>query len=155
LDFHNVSFVLSETELSDLSGGEDSDDRAVLLDTVDVALDGLLVILGELVAVVVLGESLLLGVHPVLVHSTLDILRLVLSPDGTESSEATGGFDVTNITDNLHGGAFDTRDGVDNILLEHLLTFTTFLVLDDVSHTGLVTHECGQMRLVGGVIAGE
>lgn len=99
-----MSFVLSETELSDLSGGEDSDDGAVLLDAVDVTLDGFLVILGELVAVVVLGESLLLGVHPVLVHSTLDILRLVLSPDGTESSEATGGFDVTNITDNLHGG---------------------------------------------------
>ena len=155
LDFHNVSFVLSESELSDLSGGEDTDDRAVFVDTVNVTLDGFLVILGELVAVVVLGEGLLLGVHPVLVHSTLDIVGLVLSPDGTESAEATGGLDVADITDNLHWGTFDARDGVDDILLDHLLTLTTFLVLNDVGHTSFVSHEGGEMRLVSRVVTGE
>jgi hypothetical protein len=155
LDFHNVSLVLSESELSDLSGGEDTDDRAVFVDTVNVTLDGFLVILGELVAVVVLGESLFLGVHPVLVHSTLDIVGLILSPDGTESAEATGGLDVADITDNFHWGAFDARDGVDDILLEHLLTLTTFLVLNDVSHTSFVSHEGGEMRLVSRVVTGE
>jgi hypothetical protein len=42
---------------------------------------------------------------------------------------------------------------VDDILLDHLFTFTTFLVLDTVSHTGLVSHEGGDVRGVGGVIS--
>jgi len=155
LNFHDVRLVLSEAELSDLSGGKDTHDRAVFLDAVDVTLDGLFVILGELVAVVVLGECLLLGVHPVLVHSTLDIVGLVLSPDGAESAEATRSLDVADITDNFHWGAFDARDGVDNVLLEHLFTFTTFLILDDVGHASFVSHEGGHMRPVGRIVTGE
>jgi len=54
LDFHDVRFVLSESELSDLGGGEDTDDRAVFVDAVNVSLNGVLVTTGELVAIVVL-----------------------------------------------------------------------------------------------------
>jgi hypothetical protein len=80
---------------------------------------------------------------------------LVLSPDGTESAEATRSLDVADITDNLHWWAFDARDGVDNILLEHLFTFTSFLVLNDVGHASFVTHEGSEMRLVSNIVTGE
>jgi len=42
-----------------------------------------------------------------------------------------------------------------NILLDHLLSFTTLLVLDDVSHAGLVTHEGSEVDGGRGVVAGE
>jgi len=155
LHLHDVSLVLSELELSNLSGSESTDNSAVLGDAVNIALDGLLGVLGLLIAVVVLGESLFLGVHPVLVHSALNFSIEVASPDGAESAEAAGGLDVTDHTNNLHGRTLNARNGVDNILLEHLLTFTSFLVLDDVGHTSLVAHEGGKMGLVGGIVAGE
>jgi len=155
LDLHNVSLVLSELELSNLGGSESTDNSAVLGDAVEVTLDGLLGVLGLLIAVVVLGESLLLGVHPVLVHSALDLGVEVAGPDRGEGAEATGGLDVTDHTDDLHGGSLNARDGVDDVLLDHLLTLTSFLVLDNVGHTGLVSLEGGEMGLVGGVVAGE
>merc|ERR1711959_22727 len=62
LDFHNVSLVLSLLDFADLSGSESTDNSAVLGDTVNITLDGGLGLLGGLIAVVVLGESLLFGV---------------------------------------------------------------------------------------------
>lgn len=63
LDFEDVSLLLSEVELVHLSVDDDSDDRAIFLNSVELALSGLLVA----PFLDVLGESLLLGVHPVLV----------------------------------------------------------------------------------------
>jgi len=155
LDFHNLSLGLSELELSNLGGSKNSDNGTVLGDTVNVSLDGFLGVLGLLIAIVVLAECLLFGSHPVFVHATLDIGIEVLGPDGGKSSKTTWCLNITDHTDNLHGWAFNNGAGVDDIFLDHLLTFTSFLVLNDVSHTGLVSHECGHMRLVGLVIAGE
>jgi len=63
LDFEDVSLLLSEVEFIQLSVDDNSDDLAVFLDSVKLALDVLFIspLLG------ILGESLLLGVHPVLV----------------------------------------------------------------------------------------
>jgi len=63
LDFEDVSLLLSKVELIQLGVDDDSDDLAIFLNSVKLALDGLFIapFLG------VLGESLLLGVHPVLV----------------------------------------------------------------------------------------
>lgn len=108
-----------------------------------------------LVLVSVLGESLLLGVNPVLVESTLDLIVELGSPDGLESTETTGGFDVTNETDDLDWGAFEDGGGVDNILLDDLFTFTALLVLNDVSHTSLVADESSEVNGLGGIITGE
>jgi hypothetical protein len=155
LDFHNVSFLLSELEEFDLSGAKDTDDRAVLSNSVAITFDGVLVLFVEVVSLSVLGESLLFGVHPVLVHSSFNFLVKVLGPDGGESAEATWCLNVTDHTDDLHWGAFNNGDGVNDILLEHLFTFTSFLILDDVTHTGLVSHEGGKMRFVSGVVTGE
>jgi hypothetical protein len=44
---------------------------------------------------------------------------------------------------------------VNNVLLDHLLAFTTLLVLHDVGHTGLVAHERGEVDWLGLVVLGE
>jgi len=153
LDFHDVVLVLSESELADLGGAEDSDDLAVLADSVGVSGNGALVLGIELVLLGVLGEGLLGGVAVVSVHASLGVFIEVLGPDGGELSAASWCVDVTDHTDNLHGGSLNNGKSVDDILLDHLFTFTTFLVLDTVSHTGLVSHEGGDVRGVGGVIS--
>jgi len=155
LDLHDVRLVLSELELADLGGDENSDDSAVLLDSLKISLDGGLglIVLGESLGV--LGESLLLGGHPVLVESSLDILVKLGSPDGGEGTESTGGLDVTDKSDNLDRGALNDGGGLNDILLDDLLTFTTLLVLDDVSHTGLVTNESGEVDGLGSIVSGE
>jgi len=63
LDFKNVSLLLSKVELIQLSVDDDSDDLAVFLDSFELSID----VLGVRPLSSVLGESLLLGVHPVLV----------------------------------------------------------------------------------------
>lgn len=80
LDLHEVGLLLLERSLADLGVGQDADDGAVLLDALEVAGDGLAVVLGVLLGV--LGEGLLLGLVPVLVEAALDLVVEVLSPDG-------------------------------------------------------------------------
>lgn len=155
LDLHDVSLVLAEGELADLSGAKDANNSSVLLDSVEITGE---VSLGRLVlvlAVNVLGEGLLLGVHPVLVESALDVVVEVLGPDGGEGTESAGGLNVTNKSNDFHGGALNDGDGVDNILLDGLLTLTLLLVLDDVGHAGLVADEGGKVNGLRGVISGE
>lgn len=100
LDLHKVGLLLLERGLSDLGVGEDTDDGAVLLDTLKLAGDGSTVVLGVLLGV--LGESLLLGLVPVLVESALDLVAQMLGPNGGEGSQASGGLDVANQTNNDH-----------------------------------------------------
>jgi len=155
LNFHNLGLVLSLLDLADLSGSEHTHNSAVLLDTGKVPLDRVLVLGVELVAVSVLGEGLLLSVHPVLVESALHIVVELGGPDSLESAEATGGFDVTDETDDLHGWALEDSASVHNILLDDLLAFTTFLVLDDVGHACLVANESSEMNGLRSIISGE
>merc|ERR1712160_194442 len=103
LELHDVSLVLTHLQLADLSGAENAHNRAVLFDALEVTGNRVLVTFGLLVFVSVLGEGLLLGVHPVLVHSPLDSDIEVLGPDGGESAEAAGCLNVTDDTDDLHG----------------------------------------------------
>jgi len=63
LDFLNVSLLLSEVELIHLSVDDNSDDSAVFLDSFKLAVN----ILGVRPLLGVLGEGLLLSVHPVLI----------------------------------------------------------------------------------------
>lgn len=155
LNFHNLRLVLSLFDLTDLGSSKNADDCAVLLDTGKVSLDGVLVLSIKLVSVGVLGESLLLGVHPVLVESALDVVVKLGSPNSLKSSEATGSFDVTDETDNLHGWAFKNCASVHDVLLDDLLALTTFLILDDVGHTCFVTNKGSEMNWLRGIISGE
>lgn len=96
LDLHKVGLLLLDGGLADLGVGKDTDDSAVLLDALKLAGDGGTGALGVLLGV--LGESLLLGLVPVLVEATLDLVAQVLSPDSGERAETTGSLDVTDNT---------------------------------------------------------
>lgn len=102
LDLHKVGLLLLDGGLADLGVGKNTDDSAVLLDALKLAGDGGTGALGVLLGV--LGESLLLGLVPVLVEATLDLVAQVLSPDGGERAETTGSLDVT---DNTNGDQLD------------------------------------------------
>lgn len=58
LDLHEMCFLLLERSLANLSMGEDADNRAVLLNALELTVDGLTSVLGMLLGV--LCESLLL-----------------------------------------------------------------------------------------------
>lgn len=94
LDFHQVSLLLLERGLADLSVGEDTDDSAVLLNALEFAGGVLGVLLG------VAGESLLLALVPVLVEAALELVAQVLGPDSSERAETTGSL---NVSDNTNG----------------------------------------------------
>ena len=94
LNLHQVCLLLFKRGLADLGVGEDTDDGAVLLDSLELAGDRRAVVLGVFLGV--LGEGLLLALIPVLVESALDLIAQVLSPNGSERSKATRSLDVTN-----------------------------------------------------------
>jgi len=151
LDFHNVGLLLTNLGLADLGVGNDADNATVLLDTLEFTGD----LLGALsVLLSVLGEGLLLGAVPVLVEASTDLVGKMLSPDGGEGTKTTGSLDVTNDTNDDHGGSLNDADGLDDLLLVHLGT-RTVKITNNVSHTGLVTHEGGQVDGLGLVILGE
>lgn len=119
LDLHEVSLLLLEAGLADLSVGKDTDDGAVLRDALEFAGDrGFRSRLGVLLGV--LGEGLLLRPVPVAVEATLDFVGKVLGPDGGERSKTTGGLDVTDNTDDNHRRSLDDSGGLDDLLLVHL-----------------------------------
>ena len=101
LDLEKVRNLCSELDLANLGVGKHSDNVTVLLDALDLGLD-LLWLLGSLLGV--LGESLLLGVIPILVESALDLLRKVTGPDGGECAKAVGCGDVSDNSNDNHWG---------------------------------------------------
>jgi len=109
LDFHQVSLLQLKWEKFWLSVCDDTDDLAEFCNLLEVMVDLLLSVfvrphLGRL------GESLLLGVVPVLVETTTALLAEMLSKDGLEGPETSGGFDVTNDTDNYHWWGLNNGD---------------------------------------------
>jgi len=142
LDFHQVSFLLSESlKLIHLGSAENSDSLAVFLDSLDISVDVLLRFGILTVSLGVVLESLLLSEIVVLVESSDDSFWKFLSPDGGESSKASWGLDVTDHTNDLHWWGFNNGTWLDDILSDSLLTFLLFLISDNVGHTGFVTHE--------------
>ena len=154
LDLHKVSLLLSELQLLDLGSNHNSDDGTVLRDSLEVSVDVVLGLGVGLILVSILGESLLLGAVVVLVESSDDTSGHGVSPDSGESTETSGSLNVTLNTDNLDGRALDDGDGIDDILLDGLLTFTLLEMSGDVSHTSLVTAESSDVNRLGLVISG-
>jgi len=116
LDLHQVSLLLSVSELADLSVGQDSDDGAVFLDLADIGINSLVLVLGKILEGI-FGESLLLGLVPVLVEASSDIVAQMLGPDGLEVSDSKRSFDVSNNANWNHGRSFNDGDGLDDFLL--------------------------------------
>jgi len=115
LDFHQVSFLLSLLEFSDLCMGQDSDDCAVFLDQSEISINSLVLVLREIFEGI-FGESLLLGLVPVLVESSSNIITQMLSPDGFEVSDSERSFNVANDSDGDHGRNFKDGDRFDDFL---------------------------------------
>ena len=77
-----MSFLLLKRCLANLGVGENTDDGAVLLDTLQLAGNGLAGFLCVLLGV--LRECLLLRFVPILVEAPLDFVAEMLGPDGGE-----------------------------------------------------------------------
>lgn len=151
LDLSKVSLALSERNLADLSVSKNTDNSGVVLDLVEVLLN----VLSTLRVLLGVGsESLLLGLVPVLVEATLDIVRKVLSPHGGDGSHSSGGVNVSNNTNGNHGGSVNDSASLNNLTLVHLGS-TSVKVSDGGGHTGLVTKESSEVDGLGLVILGE
>jgi hypothetical protein len=50
----------------------------------------------------------------------LDLVAQVLGPDGVQGAQATGGLDVSDDTDDDHGGSLNDGDGLAGLLLVQL-----------------------------------
>lgn len=119
LDLHQVGLLLVEASLADLGVGENADNGAVLGDALELAGDRRLgARLGVLLGV--LGERLLLRAVPVLVESALDLVGEVLSPDGGQRAETTGGLDVADNTDDDHRRSLENGNSLNDLTLVHL-----------------------------------
>ncbi len=71
----------------------------------------------------VFGEGLLLGVHPVLVKSSLEFSGQMLGPDGGQGSETAGGFNISDNTTNNDGRSFKNGTSFNGFLLVELYAF--------------------------------
>ena len=154
LDLHNVSLLLSDANLTDLSVGDGTNDSGELADAVDITVDGLLLDISVVVLLGVLGEGLLLRAIPGAVEATKGLLTDVVSPDGGEGTETTGSLDVADQTDDDHGRSLDDGDSLADLLLVDTRSLTIDLT-DDVGATSLVAHEGSEVRRLGSIVTRE
>ena len=155
LDFHEVGLLSSKLAFLDLSGNKDSDDGAVLSDSLDISVHVFLGVLWLGIFLSVVLESVFLGNVIVLIESSDDTGWEVLSPDGRESSKSSWGINVTDHTDDLNWWGLDNGDWLNDILLDGLFTLSLLHVSDDVGHTGFVTHEGSKVDWLGSIVLWE
>ena len=105
-------------------------------------------------SLVLLEGALRLRLVPVLVEPTAALLGEMLSPDGGDGSEAAGGLDVADQTDNHHGGSLDDGDSLADFLLVSLRSWLVDLT-GDVGHACLVAGEGSEVAGLGGIVLGE
>mmetsp|Transcript_15710 Transcript_15710/g.38130 ORF Transcript_15710/g.38130 Transcript_15710/m.38130 type:complete len:293 (+) Transcript_15710:1847-2725(+) len=150
LDLHHVRLLLLQVlHLAHLRVGDDADHVGVLAQHVQVPLDGaVLVLLG------VLGERLLLGLEPVLVEAALDLVVEVLSPHGVERTQACGSTHVANAANDNHCGSLNEGHRLEGLLLVELGAGLVHIA-HDMGHANLEAKERGEVRRLGGVIAGK
>lgn len=117
LDLHQVSLLLADAGQVLLGVDEDTDDSAILANTLELLGSGLGVLCA---ALSVLGEGLLLAAVPVAVESALEVVGKVIGPDSGEGAETARGFDVANDADDDHWWCLDNRDAFDDFPLVHL-----------------------------------
>lgn len=151
LDFNNVIFLLSKIEEIHLGGGENSNNGTIFLDSVKLDINGSarFGIFG-----LIFRESLLFGGHPVFIESSEGIFVEFLGPNGGKGSKTSGGFDISDNSDDNHRGGFDNGNGFDNFFFVEF--GTGFLnVSENMGHTSFESSESGKMDGGSDVISGE
>ena len=150
---HGLARLLdAEVELADLRMGNNTYNGTEFGDAIEFILDILSSVRGVLGGV--LGISLLLGLEPILVAATLELLAQMLGKDSGEGAETAWGLNVSHDTDDDHGGCFEDGDSVDDFALVAECTGTVNAT-DDVGHSGLVATEGCEVWSSGGIIFGE
>ena len=165
LDLHEVSFLLAQAGLADLSVGKNADNSAVFADALKFTISRLATILSVLLGVA--GEGLLLRSVPVLVEPSPEFFGEVGSPDGGEGAEAARSFNISNGANNDDWGRLHNGDGLNNLTFVHFCRESATVsikefpsltgpwpleVTNNVGHTSLVAHEGGQVHFLFGVI---
>jgi hypothetical protein len=141
-----VSLFDAKIEFLYLSVSNHTDNCTKLGNTVKFVLNILSTIL--LVLESVLAVSLLLGLVPVLVATTLVLFTQMLRKDGSKSTKTVRGLDVSNNTNNHHGRSFKDRDCIDDFTLVHESTGAVHTT-DNMGHARLVAAKGREMRRVG------
>lgn len=153
LDFKDVVLLLSEVfKEVHLSVTDGSDNGTVFGESVELNFDsfGVLAVFSLIV-----GESLfVLGAHPVFIESSKSSLVQMVGPDGTQSSESSWSFDVSNQTDNFKWWGLKDSDGFDFLFLIEL-GLGSVDISQNVSHTGFESSESGEVTWLGSIISGE
>ena len=109
---------------------------------------------GGLEFLLVLGEGLSLGVVPVLVESSLEGVSHGGAPESGQRPESLEGLDVSDHSDDSHGGSLEDGDCLDLFLLVEQRS-DSLVLSDHVSHSGLDSGEGCQVRSEGLVVLGE
>ena len=78
----------------------------------------------------------------------------MLGEHGRQRAQTLGSLHVAHDTHNHHGRGLQNGHGLHDLLLVSLAAGTVQRA-HDVRHTGLVAHEGGQVRLLGGVVLRE
>jgi len=152
LYFKDVVLFLSDVLDEVVLGVDDcSYSGAVFTDAVKLHLD-FLGVLGRFSLVV--AESFLLGVNPVLVESSESALVKVVSPNGSKSSKSTRGLNVSNKTDNLQGRGFNNSDCL-NLLFLVEFSFGSVNISENVGHASLESSEGGKVSGLSAIVSGE
>ena len=117
LDFHEVSLLLTQASLADLSVGKDPDDSTVFADALQLTSSRLAAIFSVLLSVA--SEGLLLRSVPVLVEPSFKLFRKMRSPDGGEGAEAARSLNVSDDTNDEDGGSLHNGDGLNDLTFMH------------------------------------
>lgn len=134
-----------------MGGANSSDNGAVSSNSVERNFNGvffLFVLLG------VFGESFSLGIHPVFVKSSHSVSVQSLGPDSRKGSKSSGGFDVSNESDNNHGRGFEDGDGFNNFFFVEFGS-SSFNFSDDMGHAGFESSESGEVAWFFSIISRE
>ena len=117
LDLHEMSLLLAQAGLADLSVGKNADNSAIFANALKLTSSRLAIVLGVLFGVA--GEGLLLRSVPVLVEPSPELFGKMGSPDSSEGAEATRSLNVSNNANDNDGGCLHDGDGLDDLTFVH------------------------------------